>query len=336
MGQKVVITSKNTDKDGYVQKSIYKHQLLELAEIRNPSKDETEIEKIARELEESIDKIYIEYPWRKVVIECVPEEAFIEIKTNRNKLLITEDEQAKLYSLKISIAGMSVGSSLAYGLVGTGIGKKLNIADDDTLSTSNLNRVQATILDVDEKKVDVAYRKITEMNPFTDVVTYDNRISEVNMNEFMHNGKADIIFEEIDDFRMKVVLREEAKRCKIPFVMLTNLGDSVLIDVERYDIDNDLDLFNGHVSSDLIARIKTSVIDDKMMKELSVSLVDRELIPERATISLKEIGNTLVGRPQLYGTVALDGGIAPHILLKIFIEENLSSGRYKLRLDLIF
>lgn len=333
MGKEVVITDKKPEIiSGYSFKSIYQDQLIELAEVRNPSTKVTYLNELARELTTEIKPIYIKYSWKKLIIECVPEAPFNELKTNRNQLLITKEEQNKLYNLKISVAGMSVGSSLTYGLVGSGIGNNFNIADDDRFSTSNLNRVQATLLDVNELKVEVSARKITEMNPFVRVSVFKERITEENMNEFMFKGQADIIFEEIDDFRMKVLLREEAKKCRIPYIMMTNLGDSVMIDVERYDIQPETELFNGYVNQETIKRIKTTDVDEALMKELSVALVDRDLIPMRAAETLKEIGTTLVGRPQLYGTVALDGGIAPFIARKIKLEGDLKSGRYCIKL----
>jgi len=337
MGSKVKIYDQRPPSDrSTVFKSIYQQQLIELAEVRHPTSNEAEYKKNADLLKTEVKAVYVFYPWHDLVLECIPEEEFMELKTNRNQQLITKEEQKKLFNTNISVAGMSVGSSLMFGLVGSGFGKNLNIADDDNFSTSNLNRVQATLLDVGESKVEIASRRVKEMNPFVNVQEFSERISETNMDRFLFDGKADIIFEEIDDFRMKVLLREEAKKYGIPYVMLTNLGDSVMIDIERYDTQPETDLFNGKVSSDIIEKIKTSEVDQELMKQLSLALVDKDLVPKRAIKSLQEIGKTLVGRPQLYGTVALDGGIAPYITRLILLNAELSSGRYSLSLSEVF
>ena len=44
---------------------------------------------------------------------------------------------------------------------------------------------------------------------------------------------------------MKVALREAARLARVPVVMLANLGDNVLVDIERYDLEPDLPIFNG-------------------------------------------------------------------------------------------
>jgi len=333
MDQEVEISENSVKEDDFLVKSIYEDQLLELAEIRNPSSSEKDIVDIAKDLTSRVAPVYVKFPWRKIVLKTVPEQEFFEIKTNRNQLLISKDEQEQLYGMKVSVAGMSVGSSLLFGLVGSGFGKHLALADDDVFSTSNLNRVQATTLEVSESKVLVAKRRALEMNPFLKITSYNKRITPDNVDDFLFNGDTNVIFEEIDDFKMKVVLREEAKKKKIPLIMLTNIGDNVMIDVERYDTQPETELFNGLVSSELISKIKTSEIDQEMMKQLSLALVDRNLVPEEAVLSLQQIGETLVGRPQLYGTVALDGGIAPYLVRQILSSKSVKSGRYSLKLE---
>ncbi len=320
--------------DQYQEYSIYEDQVDELAEIIEPSADEKRIRQLKSEIKDTVKPVYVYYPWKKMLLETVPEEQFFQIKTNRNQLLITTEEQKTLFNLKISIAGMSVGSSLLYGLVGSGFGNNFIVADDDIFSTSNLNRVQATVFDVGQSKSEVAYRRALEMNPFVQVKPMTDRITEQTADYFMHDGTASIVFEEIDDFRMKVVLREQAKKLQIPLVMLTNLGDSVLIDVERYDTEPETLLFNGNVAENLIENIKATEITDEVMKKLAISLVDPTMVPARAIESLNLMGSKLVGRPQLYGTVALDGGIAPYILRRIFLDNSLQSGRYSVSLKI--
>jgi molybdopterin/thiamine biosynthesis adenylyltransferase len=333
MGKEVEFLKSDEKPESSSVASIYDEQIFELAEIRNPKLSSEELdEQIIKNLKEEIARVYIYFPWRNVVLETVPEEIFLEIKTNRNQLLITSKEQKKLYfDTTISVAGMSVGSSILYGLVGTGISRNIIISDFDDFSTSNLNRVQATILDVGSNKAEVAKRKALEMNPFLKIKTINKPITEENTDEFITDDTS-IIFEEIDDFKMKVKLRKYAKNKKKAYVMLTNLGDGALIDIERHDIE-EIDIFNGKVETDIIDEIeKSNEINSNLMKKLSVSLVDRDMISERAINTLNEIGNTLVGRPQLYSTVALDGGIAPYIARRILVGPDLKSGRYKLDL----
>lgn len=333
MGEEVSFLDYGELPEGAFRVSIFKEQLAELAEIRNPSsKDSSVIESSVNNLANNILPVYIYYPWRNLVLESVPEDIFIEIKTNRNQLLISSEEQKKLYfESSISIAGMSVGSSILYGLVGTGIAREIIISDFDDFSTSNLNRVQATVLDVGLNKAMVAKRKALEMNPFLKITALQEPITEGNISNFI-TPDTDIVFEEIDDFKMKVRLRKYAKQNKKAYVMLTNLGDGVLIDVERHD-NEEVEIFNGNLPSEVIDEIeRAEKVTIDLMKKLSVSLVDKDMVSDRALETLQKIGTELVGRPQLYSTVALDGGIAPYIARKVIVDFELKSGRYKIDL----
>lgn len=313
--------------------SIYRSQLLELAEARNPALSREQIAAEATRLAGEIKPVYVHFPWRATVLETVPAPEFYELKTNRNQDLMTRDEQARLYNGAASLAGMSVGSALLYGLVGSGFGGRFALADGDTFSTTNLNRVQATTLDIDRPKVEIAARRAYEMNPFIDILPMNTRLSDQDVDAFLLGGATRIIFEEIDDYRMKIVLREYARQRRIPFVMLTNLIDSVSIDVERYDTEPETRPFHGLADDALLARIKSGEMSADFMKELSVRLVDRSLLTERAIASVQAIGSRLVGRPQLYGTVALDGGLAPYLYRRILLEgAALRGGRYTLSL----
>lgn len=335
MGDEISIITDNILPDGAVSSSIYDDQLYELAEIRNPTvHDSALLQSIANELGLQIPRVNVYYPWRNIAVQMLPEQYFYEIKTNRNQLLISKNEQQLLYDLTISVAGMSVGSSLVFGLIGSGIAKHMILADFDTYSNANLNRVQATVLDIGKNKALVTKQRALEMNPFLDIRIIDGPVTQQNVDQFFKNGSVDLVFEEIDDFKMKVILRDTAKKHKKPLIMLTNLGDSVQADIERYDITLDYQPFHGTVSqADLDSIRSLDTVSPDIMKKLSVQLVDVSLIPQKAMESLQQIGTTLVGRPQLYSTVALDGGIAPFLVRQLFIEKSTVAGRHSLRLQ---
>ena len=65
---------------------------------------------------------------------------------------------------------------------------------------------------------------------------------------------------------MKMKLRFEARKKKIPLIMLTNLQDSVLIDIERYDQEDNLPIFNGRIG-DLEEKILSSDISKEDEKK---------------------------------------------------------------------
>ncbi len=315
---------------------VFDAQLTEYAETQHPGDPDAQRTTHAQ-LTQNTAPVYAYMPWRDTVIKTVPKDIYNALKTNRNQTLITADEQQLLQKSTITIAGMSVGSSLLFGLVGTGIGETFHIADFDDFSITNLNRVQATLLDVGRNKAHAAKQRALEMNPFLNITTYTQPITERTADAFLQHGAASIVFEEIDDFRMKHILRERARTHNIPLVMLTNLGDNVMIDIERYDVDPATRPFLGLVSDELLSTMKsTAPLTHADEALLAQRLVDATLLPERALASLKQVGKTLSGRPQLYSTVALDGGLAPYIARHIILDthgEHIRSGRYSLRLS---
>ncbi len=299
---------------------IYSRQRLELAEVK--------FEKINRKKNQEISSDWIYYGWSNILLHALTQQDNDLLRTNRNKNLITADEQEKLSDFTIGIAGLSVGGNIATALLHNGFPKKLKLADPDVLDTTNLNRVRVKLSDVGGKKIDVISRQLYEIDPYVIIAAFPNGSSERNLKDFVAGDpKPKLIFELIDDFKMKVLIRREAKKYKIPVVMLTSLGDSVLIDIERYDKEPKTRIFNGMVSEKIIEKILSRNITKEDKQKYAVQITGRENVPQRALESIKEIGKTLVGRPQLMSTVTVASGIAVFIARKIALGEKVLSGR---------
>lgn len=315
---------------------VYENQLRELFEIKHPeylsnSTFGAQKSKFVR-IQAKKGGSWIYLPWSGNLIHMVGHGDFAQLVTNRNKNLITAKEQDILNTAKLGVMGLSVGSGISSALAYSGIGSTIKLADFDTLETCNLNRLRAGVHQIGMAKIDIAAQHIYEANPYLTVQRFYGGVKESNLDDFFNGGsRLDIIFDEIDDFKMKIMLRLKAKENKIPVIMFTNLGDNILIDIERYDLDNKPKLFNGligDVPNEILNQDKLSLED---LKKYAVSLIGPHYIPTRALASLPEIGKTLVGRPQLYGTVVVDGGIAAYISRNILLGKPIKSGRYFVR-----
>ena len=297
---------------------LYTGQLQELKEIR-----------FSKSVKAS--DVYVYFPWNGNLVHMVGEKEYFEIRTNRNRNLITKTEQTKLHNSCIGILGLSVGNGLAIGLQYQGIANKLKLAEFDEIETTNLNRIQAGVADVGEKKLEFALRRIHEINPFCEIQAFEKGIYEKNIEKFI-NGKPKpkIIFEIIDDFEMKIKLRLVARKAGIPVVMAANLGDSVLFDIERYDLNPRLKLFNG-LLGDFPERVLENPDED--VNKYAVQIVGIENVPKRALSSVKQIGKTLVGRPQLSSTVSINSSVCVYISRKIILGDKKLKGRVKLDLN---
>lgn len=323
--------------------NVLEGQLEELFEIRNPELvEKKEFKKkqqdfIKKRLGSNPDLAgnWIYFPWNGNLLHTVTEEEHFELRTNRNRNLIDETEQKKLYNSCIGVVGLSVGSGIAVGLSYQGIAKQLKLAEFDNLKTTNLNRMRASVLDIGKSKINLVSQQTYSINPYAELKLYSKGLTRIDLKDFIYGKpKARIIFEIVDDFEMKVRIRMMAKEARIPVVGPANLGDRILIDVERYDVDSDLELFNGRLG-DLPQKMLKNPDEDKNV--YAVKMVEPKNIPLKALESVKEIGKTLVGRPQLSSTVAISGALGVYIARSIILGTNkLHSGRYLIDLDKLF
>jgi hypothetical protein len=317
-------------KEAWAIRDIYRAQLTELFEIENPSllftpdflqKQDAYVGKHIKD--ENLKGNWVYFPWSGVLLHTLREEDYHKLRSNRNQNLITSEEQSKIALFAVAVVGLSVGSNIAVNLAYLGV-NRFKLCDFDVLETTNLNRVRGHIDQVGEQKIAVASQQIYEINPYAHIQHYVEGLSDSNLDDFIMD--TNLIFEIIDDFKMKIKLRFRAREQRIPVVMMTNLGDSVLIDVERYDVDSSTQIFNG-----LIGNIGEEILEKEITKEdekrYAVQIVGRDNVPPRALASLPEIGKTLVGRPQLMTTVSVSGGLAGYVARKIALGEHVPSGR---------
>jgi len=316
--------------------NIYEKQIEEIFEIDNPqliglSEYQNELQKYKKQTTHSLAGDWIYFPWNGALIHCVCEPNYYRLRTNRNRDLITTQEQTKLYNSRILIMGLSVGNSIVTTLAYAGIARNLILADFDTIETANLNRLRAGIHEVGKPKISLAAEQIYEINPYAHLELYSDGIKEGDLLALSETSKLpDLIFDEIDDFEMKVRLRIFAKVHKKPLVMLTSLGDNVLIDVERYDKEPQQRPFQGIVAEEILDRILTGKVSEKDRIKYAMILIGQQYIPTRALGSLLEIRHSLVGRPQLASTIAIDGGLATIIARMILLNEGIKGGQYYL------
>lgn len=306
---------------------IYDIQTQELAKINDPGSPDS-----ASKPEES----YVYYPWTGQLLRCVDKQNLFRLRTNRNQNLVTTEEQVKLADFTVGVAGMSVGSGIALALIYSGISRKIKIADHDNLDTSNLNRLRESLLNVGKPKVELVARHIYELDPFSEVELFEEGVDDSNIEKFFTEPKLDLVIDEIDDFKMKVQLRLQAKRHGVPLVMFTSLGDNILVDIERFDLDKETPIFHG-ILKDVSEEILTNPdITPQDIQRYSVQLVGQQYIPTRALASVAEMGKTLVGRPQLYSTIAVDGGLGAYIARQILLNNRPESGRYFIKFAELF
>src|SRR3989344_763684 len=329
------------------ENDVYPLQLGELFEITHPQllnsstfeelRNKFVREKLAGQ-EKKIQGNWIYFPWSGVLAHGVNEEEYLTLITNRNRDIITQEEQKTLQDFCVGIIGLSVGSNVATALAYGGIARDMKLAEFDTLETTNLNRIRARIDQVGMPKVRVVAQQLYEVNPYMNPVFFTDGLTKENLAQFvLEDPRPRLIFEIMDSFEMKIHLRTLARLHGIPVIMVTNLGDRLLMDVERYDLDPGIEFFNGRagkVPYDILNKPDIAPADKHRYAVLLAG--GAKHIPRRALDSVAAIGKRLVGRPQLGSTVTISGGVGGYLSRKIALKENLRSESWLVDLDTIF
>jgi molybdopterin/thiamine biosynthesis adenylyltransferase len=264
------------------------------------------------------------YPWRRTVVALLGPRGFRTLRLDRNRNNITTQEQARLNSLTIGVAGLSVGHVIAHTLAVQGLCGSLRLADFDHLELSNLNRVPATVFDLGLNKAHVAARRIAEVDPYLAVDVFDAGVTADTVDAFL--DELDIVVEECDSLDMKVVLRIAARDRHIPVLMATS--DRGRVDVERFDQEPERPILHG-----LLGQLDIELLPGMSSREKIPHMLrydEAEHVSPRTAASLIEIDRSLSTWPQLASDVILGASALSEAVRRIGLGENLRSGRCRI------
>ena len=318
----------------------YEEQLKELFTVRhpaskfNPTSVKLEITQFlqsrAKKRPLSKEGRWIYYPWSKCLVHLLAPNEYFELRTARNRNLITEKEQKKFKKYKIGVVGLSVGNSAVLTLALEGA-ENLRLADLDILSLSNLNRIRAGIENIGENKTTLAARQIYELNPYAKLTLFSKGI-EKNLNQFMSG--LDIIVDEIDDVFMKIKLRLSAKKRQIPVVSAADNGDNSIVDIERFDLEPKRPIYHGLLKKINLNEIKH--YNPAQRIDLINKMVGMRYVTKRMKDSLSLVGKKIYSWPQLGGAASLSGSAVVYAVRRIALGQRMLSGKYSISLDRIF
>lgn len=277
--------------------------------------------------------VWAHFPWRNILVHLPDEATFFAMRTNRNRNLITEDEQRRFHASTVAIAGLSVGSSCASALVLTGGPKQLRIADFDRLSIANLNRLPASVCDVGQPKALLCARRLLELHPYLDIQVWDSGLTLDGVDRFLGDGvnKVDVFVEEIDDVYLKVQARVVARSRGIPVVMATDNGDNAIVDIERFDLEPSRPLFHGRVAEERLVALPPQ--PNPVQRVAAANGIVGSCVTTRTQESLQRIGSQLVTWPQLGTAATVSGAAVAFAVRQIILGNPMPSGRYHVDLD---
>jgi molybdopterin/thiamine biosynthesis adenylyltransferase len=271
---------------------------------------------------------------KDISINGLSKKAIFELTTARNRNLIKPDQQYSLHTYPVGFFGMSVGSHAALSWMLLSRAKHIKIVDPDTIDASNLNRLRFGWSVVGKFKTDVVKEQLIDMYP--DAVVYaTKKTDEASVRAvFDENIKIEAVVDEIDNIPDKILLRKLARERRIPLISAADVGDNVMVDVERYDLDPKYPFFHGREKK--LESLEVAKLSEQELKRLIINLVGFEHNSEQMINSLFGIGASIPTWPQLGSTATIAGGIVATLLKKIRLGEKVESGRYYVSLDDIF
>ncbi|WP_414166702.1 Rv1355c family protein [Streptoverticillium reticulum] len=268
---------------------------------------------------------WVWYPWSRQLVHVLPPAEYRELRQSRNRYKITAAEQRLLAQKTLAVIGLSVGAASAVTLAQEGVGNRFRLADFDSLSLSNINRLRASVAEIGLPKVVIAARQMYEIDPYLDIAVWPDGLAEENVDAFLAGGgRTDLLVEECDDLYLKIHARERARALGIPVVMETN--ERGMLDVERFDREPGRPLLHGLLDGVAAADVKAMSTREKVPYVLRILGQDEP--SERFVPSLVEIGSTLSSWPQLASGVALGAALVTDTARRLLLGRFTASGRY--------
>src|SRR5581483_6790688 len=268
-------------------------QNKELAEVRDPSKISHPTETKTESKTDPDEGVWVYFPWRKSLIHLLAKSDYIELRTSRNSHLITLEEQKKFEGARIGFAGLNVGNPGAVCITLEGGSRQMKLADLDPLSVSNMNRFNTGIDNLGVNKVISSARQIFEIDPFMEIELYEDGIKPENIDKFLLEPKIDLLIEEMDNLKLKILIRERAKLHRIPVIMVTAAG---ILDIERYDLEPDLPIMAGNLRAEVMEGINNVVPSKGNLRErvmLARDFIGKDLHSQRLNEAFEKIGTEI-------------------------------------------
>lgn len=146
---------------------------------------------------------------------------------SRSELIFGEEAMERLAKARVAVFGVGgVGGYAVEALARSGIGA-LDIIDNDTVALTNLNRqIIALHSTIGEYKVDVAARRVLDINPDIKIKAYRTFFTPETADEFDFS-EYDYIIDAIDTVTGKIELVMKAQEANVPIICSMGAGNKL-------------------------------------------------------------------------------------------------------------
>jgi hypothetical protein len=241
-----------------------------------------------------------------------PHDEFYRELTTRNTPLVTPEEQERIRTATILVAGCgSIGGAAIEPLIRLGC-ENLILAEPDGYDIANMNRQAVRLQDVGRNKAVVFAERMREINPYATVEVHEHGITAENVDDV--TARADVILDGVDvttkpPLRHKVHLHEHAREQRKVVVSGYDIAGVQMLLVYDYR-DPGVELMGGKVKSEEVERLEPF---EFLARVIPFTVIPIEIIPELERQVRGEGG----GFPQLVYTANLFGVLAVRAVIDI-------------------
>lgn len=181
----------------------------------------------------------------------------------RTEMLLGKEAMDRLSSARVAVFGIGgVGGHTAEALVRSGIGA-IDLIDSDRVALSNVNRqIFAVLSSVGEYKVDVAERRLRDINPDCVIRTYRVFYTPETSSEFDFSAY-DYVVDAIDTVTGKISLVIRAQDAGVPVISCMGAGNK--LDPTRFEV---ADIYKTSVCP--LAKVMRHELKKRGVKKLKV------------------------------------------------------------------
>lgn len=135
----------------------------------------------------------------------------------RQMPLVSEAEQEKFKNARITVIGCGgIGGLTIEMLARMGVGE-LVLVDEDVFDLSNLNRQTLSAhTNIGQSKSEIAQKKVNEINPYVNVISYNEHVDESNIDKLIKDSR--LVIDALDNILTRVIVSRKAREYRIPFI----------------------------------------------------------------------------------------------------------------------
>ena len=248
-------------------------------------------------------------------IALPPHDDFYGQITVRNRGLIHADDQRRLRTANILIAGCgSVGGAAVEPLVRMGA-ESLTLAEPDGYDLHNINRQSVRLQDIGRNKAEVFQEHIGDINPYATIVVEPHGITPDNVERVVQ--QAAVILDAVDvttkpPLRAKFLLHQAARKYRKPVIAGYDIAGLQMM--LFYDYRNStVQVMNGRIQEHEIDSFQPFDFLYRVIISWPVPPLPLEIIP----VLRSQIRGESSGFPQIVYTCHLFGVLATRAVLDV-------------------